>query len=84
MIGLRHIPAACIRLYQIVVSPWLGANCRFHPTCSAYAHEAFLRHGVLRGGWLSICRICKCHPLHAGGLDPVPPVEKEKDEVAVV
>lgn len=62
-----------IRGYQIVISPLLGPRCRFVPSCSAYAVEAVIRHGVLRGGWLSIRRLLRCHPWHPGGFDPVPP-----------
>lgn len=63
---------AVIRLYRLVVSPFLGPCCRFHPTCSLYAIDAIRQHGPLRGGWLGLIRICKCHPYHPGGLDPVP------------
>lgn len=68
----KRIFMGIIRLYQIAISPMLGANCRFTPTCSAYALEAIQTHGVVRGGWLSIKRIARCHPYHAGGFDPVP------------
>lgn len=61
-----------IRLYQRFVSPALGRNCRFSPTCSAYALEAVRRHGVLRGGWLAIRRLGRCQPFIEGGYDPVP------------
>jgi putative membrane protein insertion efficiency factor len=61
-----------IRLYQILVSPMLGSNCRFQPTCSAYAAGALERFGLLRGGWMAVKRIGRCHPLHPGGYDPVP------------
>jgi putative membrane protein insertion efficiency factor len=62
-----------IKAYAYAVSPFLGRNCRFHPTCSAYAQEALETHGVLKGGWLSVQRICKCHPFHKGPIsDPVP------------
>ena len=61
-----------IKLYQLLLSPWLGNHCRFHPTCSAYAIEAIQQHGVLRGSWLAIKRLLSCHPWHQGGVDPVP------------
>ncbi len=67
-----------VRLYQLTLSPWLGANCRFQPTCSAYAIEALETHGVIRGGWLALCRIARCHPWGGSGFDPVPP-QKTKD-----
>ena len=61
-----------IRTYQKLVSPSLGANCRYRPTCSTYAIEAVTRFGVLRGGWLAVRRLGRCHPLRPGGYDPVP------------
>lgn len=69
---MRALAAALIRLYQLTVSPLLGPRCRFHPSCSHYAREAILRHGVLRGGGLSLARLARCHPWHPGGIDPVP------------
>ncbi|HJQ76001.1 MAG TPA: membrane protein insertion efficiency factor YidD [Acidimicrobiia bacterium] len=62
-----------IRIYQKLVSPSLGANCRYQPTCSSYAAEAISKFGVWRGGWLGMKRIGRCHPLRPGGYDPVPP-----------
>lgn len=70
----RRTVAGAIKIYQKLVSPNLGPNCRFQPTCSAYALEAVQAHGVFRGLWLSVKRIGKCHPLHPGGYDPVPDV----------
>jgi len=62
-----------IRGYQLGISPLLGPRCRFYPTCSDYALEALAAHGLLRGCWLALRRILRCHPGHPGGLDPVPP-----------
>ncbi len=61
-----------IRIYQYVLSPWLGNQCRFTPTCSEYAREAIVRHGALKGSWLALRRVGRCHPWHPGGHDPVP------------
>ena len=61
-----------IRGYQLTVSPLLGPRCRFHPSCSHYALEALHRHGSLRGGWLALRRVARCHPFDPGGYDPVP------------
>jgi len=69
---MRHVAALLIRLYQLTVSPLLGPRCRFYPSCSHYAIEALTRFGVLRGGWLTLKRIGRCHPWNPGGLDPVP------------
>lgn len=65
-----------IRGYQLVISPLLGPRCRFHPSCSQYAIEALQTHGVARGTWLALRRILRCHPLHPGGHDPVPPARR--------
>jgi len=61
-----------VRGYQLGVSPFLGRNCRFYPSCSQYALEAIAWHGAARGVWLAARRVCKCHPWHPGGFDPVP------------
>ena len=60
-----------IRLYQTYLSPMMGPHCRFYPTCSEYAKIAISRYGALKGGWMAVKRICRCHPFHAGGYDPV-------------
>jgi putative membrane protein insertion efficiency factor len=61
-----------LRAYQLGISPFLGQNCRFYPSCSDYAAEAIREHGALKGGALTARRLCKCHPWHDGGVDPVP------------
>ena len=68
-----------VRLYRIAISPWLGANCRFDPTCSSYAIEALQRHGILSGTWLAVRRIGRCHPWGGSGYDPVPGGEEDSD-----
>lgn len=68
----RRLVGSLIRVYQKLVSPTLSPNCRYQPTCSAYALEAVERYGVLKGGWLAVKRIGRCHPLRPGGHDPVP------------
>ncbi|MDF7667245.1 membrane protein insertion efficiency factor YidD [Orbaceae bacterium ESL0727] len=69
-----------IRIYQRAISPLLGPHCRFTPTCSQYAIIALRRFGLLKGGWLTVKRVLKCHPLHEGGEDPVPPKTKNNRE----
>ena len=58
--------------YRLLARPFLGARCRFHPSCSAYAEQAVREHGALRGSWLAVRRLARCHPFHPGGIDVVP------------
>jgi len=69
---MRVVATLLIRIYQWTISPMLGPTCRFHPSCSNYALQAITRFGVLRGGWLTVKRLGRCHPWHPGGFDPVP------------
>lgn len=69
---IRKLLIAPIRFDRYFISPWLGYNCRFTPSCSAYAIEALETHGGLCGSWLAVRRICRCHPWCHGGYDPVP------------
>lgn len=79
----RRAAVVPLKLYQRYLSPLKGApSCRFHPTCSSYAIEAVESHGVLKGSWLALTRLLRCHPFHPGGFDPVPPVsERAKRKV---
>lgn len=70
---MRLVLTSLIRGYRLLVSPFLGPTCRFHPSCSRYALDAIERHGALRGSWMTIRRLGRCHPWHPGGFDPVPP-----------
>jgi len=72
---MKRVLLALISAYRLLLSPLLGASCRFYPTCSTYAAEAIETHGALRGTWLAVKRILKCHPWHPGGVDPVPPAK---------
>ena len=71
---MRSLLLLMLRFYKLAISPFLGQNCRFYPSCSSYAEQAIRQHGVGKGCLLAGRRICKCHPWHPGGLDPVPPV----------
>ncbi|MDF2234488.1 membrane protein insertion efficiency factor YidD [Albimonas sp. CAU 1670] len=70
---LARLLALPVHAYRLFVSPWLGRNCRFAPSCSEYALEALETHGPLKGGWLALRRISRCHPWGGEGHDPVPP-----------
>ena len=79
--ALSWIFLAVIRLYQVMLSPFLGGHCRYQPTCSNYGVEAIKTYGPWRGGWMTILRIARCHPFVKGGYDPVPhpPVEHTEE-----
>ncbi|RPG49220.1 MAG: membrane protein insertion efficiency factor YidD [Gammaproteobacteria bacterium TMED1] len=70
--NLKKLLLISIRIYQLTLSSLIGGQCRFYPSCSNYALEAINRHGLMRGSCLSVSRLCKCHPLHPGGVDLVP------------
>lgn len=69
---MKRILLALLRVYKIALSPYLGSQCRFLPTCSDYARDAIISHGPARGTWMTACRLCRCHPFAKGGYDPVP------------
>jgi len=69
-----------LRVYRLAISPWLGSNCRFQPTCSSYAIEALQRYGLLKGAWLAARRVGRCHPWGGLGYDPVPTKQEDTDE----
>lgn len=73
---MKYICIKLIKLYQKYISPSLRPRCRFYPTCSAYALEAYKTYGFFKGTYLSVRRILKCHPFHKGGFDPVPSPKK--------
>jgi putative membrane protein insertion efficiency factor len=70
---IKKICLLLIRFYQKFLSKLKAPCCRFYPTCSQYTYEAIMIHGVFKGSWLGIKRICRCHPFSKGGVDPVPP-----------
>jgi uncharacterized protein len=76
---MKRVLLVLIRAYRLALSPLLGASCRFYPTCSSYALEAIDTHGAVRGSWLAVKRVLKCHPWHPGGIDPVPPAKPAKN-----
>ena len=74
---MKKLFLVLIRFYQRCISPWFPACCRFNPTCSAYAYEAISKYGAMKGGWLALKRLLRCHPFYKGDLyDPVPPIRE--------
>jgi len=73
---MRVVLMALLRVYRTVISPLLPPACRFYPSCSNYAIDAIARHGALRGTWMAVCRLARCHPWHPGGVDFVPGTER--------
>ncbi len=69
---MKILVIALIRFYQYAISPLIGRRCRYFPTCSEYTADAVNKYGALKGSWLGVKRICRCHPWHPGGYDPVP------------
>lgn len=69
---MKYLLIGIVRIYQYIISPYLPNHCRYEPTCSRYAVEALKRHGAIKGGWLTLKRIGRCHPWAKGGYDPVP------------
>lgn len=80
MTPLAFILSLPVRAYRLIGSPWVGHGCRYQPTCSAYALEALQVHGGLKGSWLAIQRIGRCHPLGGSGFDPVPGTYRPGDD----
>ena len=76
---IRWVCLGLIRVYQLFISPLKGPSCRFTPTCSQYAHEAISIYGPVKGFWLGLKRLARCHPFHPGGYDPVMPQQGEHD-----
>lgn len=75
---MRKLVSGLIALYRYLISPFLGPNCRYTPTCSEYAQTAVMRFGVFKGGWIAIKRIVSCHPWGKHGYDPVPEKKSEQ------
>jgi putative membrane protein insertion efficiency factor len=81
---MKIIGITLIRLYRYFLSPWVGNQCRFYPTCSHYGEEAIEHYGLLKGSVMTIRRLLKCHPWHPGGIDPVPAPKASKSTTTAV
>ena len=81
MTPAARLAALPVHAYRLLLSPWIGNGCRYQPTCSVYALGALERHGAIKGGWLTIHRLCRCHPWGGHGYDPVPGEDPEFDKV---
>ncbi|MFN4309493.1 MAG: membrane protein insertion efficiency factor YidD [Ferrovibrio sp.] len=81
MTFLASLLSLPIKAYRLILSPWVGHNCRYQPTCSCYALEALEKHGAARGGYLAVRRLARCHPFGSSGYDPVPPVSVDNTSV---
>jgi uncharacterized protein len=79
---MSRLLVCLLRGYQLLLSPMLGQNCRFYPSCSHYAIEALQTHGAARGSYLALRRVCRCHPFNVGGPDPVPPAQHKNPSTA--
>ena len=77
---IKYIPLAIVYFYRWLIRPFLTASCRFYPSCSAYSIEAIEEHGATKGSYLTIKRLCRCHPFNEGGIDFVPKKHKVKNE----
>jgi len=75
---MRRLIILCVRCYRYCLSPFMATHCRFHPSCSSYAEQALQQHGLIKGLWLALRRIGRCHPWHPGGYDPVPENRTDK------
>ncbi len=80
---IRAVLLWLLRFYRAAISPWLGNVCRFEPSCSRYATACIECHGALRGSWLTLKRLGRCHPFHPGGYDPPPPIAPLPDATAL-
>jgi len=79
---LRMLALALIWFYRNCITPWTPQTCRYYPSCSAYAEQAIRSHGPIRGGWLAVCRVARCHPWAPGGVDHVPPSRRDQQGAA--